>query len=198
MANCAKLLLSCLLLLAAVSCAQCFRVRRYRRWFGRSRKCVAKPCEWGVWAAWGACTHPCGSAGLQRRKRLVDSVPSCGGASCHGSASQSRACNRFCHNGGTAQPGRCLCKANNWGTCCEHREYRRPIGPYAASKAAKLPGSTRAGLVDDGIFPSRPLAFASSCHANNRSARSTYRCNIVAYDFTDYYSAIITYVPIYS
>ena len=90
------------------------------RWWGRRR---AVHCTWGGWSGWGGCNHPCGSSGTRARTRGIARGASCGGASCSGPSRQVQACNRFCHNGGTPQNGRCSCPAAFRGGCCQTSEY---------------------------------------------------------------------------
>ncbi|CAH1277638.1 MUC4 [Branchiostoma lanceolatum] len=59
-------------------------------------------------SGWGACSAPCGSAGTRTRT-----------ASGCGAASETQACNRFCHNGGTLLTASCSCPKGFAGTCCE-------------------------------------------------------------------------------
>ena len=110
--------------------------------FGRRRRrggCGPVNCVWGGWSAWGPCSHPCGNAGTQTRSRGVASGASCGGAGCSGPSSQTQACNRFCHNGGTAKSGYCDCPDAFWGNCCPNREYNTFHCPQTR-KAGKLGG----------------------------------------------------------
>ncbi|KAK2162033.1 hypothetical protein NP493_1547g00000 [Ridgeia piscesae] len=87
-------------------------------WWSRS-SCSRVNCVWGGWRGWGACNHPCGNAGTQSRSRGVARSASCGGSGCSGPSSQTRACNRFCNNGGTLQSAYCECPDEYWDTCCD-------------------------------------------------------------------------------
>ena len=50
--------------------------------------------SWGEWAAWTACTKPCGDGGEQRRVRQCDSPePQYGGEDCLGEAEDTQECN---------------------------------------------------------------------------------------------------------
>ncbi|XP_078658227.1 uncharacterized protein LOC144903711 [Branchiostoma floridae x Branchiostoma belcheri] len=65
-------------------------------------------CNWS-WGGWSGCSAPCGYAGTQTR-----SASGCGAP-----GPETRACNRFCHNGGTALAYSCSCRDEFWNTCCE-------------------------------------------------------------------------------
>ena len=87
-----------------------------------SRSCSRVDCAWHDWSAWGACDHPCGNAGTQRRSRGIARSQRCGGSGCSGPSSEAQDCNRFCDNSGTPQSGYCDCPAEYWDTCCDKRK----------------------------------------------------------------------------
>ena len=88
----------------------------------RRRRCGPVHCVWHGWSAWGACAHPCGSTGTQTRSRSISINPSCGGHGCSGPATETQACNRFCYNAATPQPGYCACTEPFWDICCDKRK----------------------------------------------------------------------------
>ena len=87
----------------------------------RRRRCGPVHCSWHGWSPWGDCAHPCGSAGTQTRSRGKN-AESCGGHGCSGPSSQTQACNRFCYNAATPQPGYCACTEPFWDRCCDKRK----------------------------------------------------------------------------
>ena len=88
-----------------------------------SSRCSRVNCVWHNWSRWGACNHPCGNAGVQSRSRSKRQEAYCGGRGCSGGPTDSKTCNRFCHNRGTPRPGYCVCPEVFWGSCCGHRKY---------------------------------------------------------------------------
>ena len=114
------LVLSLILLLVGQTRGSSWWGRRRRGW---SSSCSRVNCVWRDWSGWRACNHPCGTAGTQSRSRGIAIGASCGGSSCSGPSSQTRACNRYCDNGGTPQSGHCDCPDEFWGTCCDKRKY---------------------------------------------------------------------------
>lgn len=109
-----KVSLLVFLVILATEC-ETWRRRRRRRFVPppRPRHCVVSG-----WSAWSACSQPCGNNGLQSRTRTVKIPPANGGRRCP-ALSEQRACNRFCHNGGSPQASRCSCRPGFSGTCCQ-------------------------------------------------------------------------------
>ena len=99
--------------------------------------CSLVNCTWGGWSAWAACSDPCGNAGWKSRSRGISRSRSCGGSRCSGPSSQTQACNRFCYNGGTPQPGHCDC-TEFWGTCCDKCKYRNTTSYYNPASVCML------------------------------------------------------------
>ena len=93
--------------------------RRRRRRRRSPPPCRPVNCAVSGWSSWSGCTHQCGSAGTQTRRRTKSRGESCGG-NCPYQLSETRACNRdACKNGGTPISGRCSCTSAWRGTCCE-------------------------------------------------------------------------------
>ena len=86
------------------------------------RSCSPVKCAWDNWSEWGDCNHPCGNAGTQSRSRSLRRGQFCGGAACSDYTTNSQACNRFCHNGGSPMEGYCTCPKDFSGTCCGKRK----------------------------------------------------------------------------
>ncbi|CAH1259103.1 VWDE [Branchiostoma lanceolatum] len=79
-------------------------------------------CDWH-WNGWSACSAPCGTSGTQTRTA----------SGCGAPGPEIRACNRFCHNGGTPLTTSCSCPLDFWGTCCETTVvYGEPCTDYEA------------------------------------------------------------------
>ncbi|CAH1259099.1 VWDE [Branchiostoma lanceolatum] len=75
---------------------------------GWTGTCCERACTWH-WNGWSACSAPCGNSGTQTRTA----------SGCGAPGSETRPCNRFCHNGGTPLASSCRCSLDFWGTCCE-------------------------------------------------------------------------------
>ncbi|KAI0207552.1 hypothetical protein LSAT2_007820, partial [Lamellibrachia satsuma] len=107
----------------------------------RSSSCSRVNCVWRDWSGWRACNHPCGTAGTQSRSRGIATGASCGGSSCSGPSNQTRACNRYCDNGGTPQFGHCDCPDEFWGTCCDKRHIYNVVGVAVGDRIGTFPVS---------------------------------------------------------
>ena len=96
-----------------------WRRRRRRR---RAPVCSRTNCLVSSWSSWSACSHKCGTTGVQTRTRSKTRSESCGGT-CPYQLTGCRSCNRnACKNGGTPKPGYCSCTKGWTGTCCEQGE----------------------------------------------------------------------------
>ena len=80
--------------------------------------CTPRNCKVSEWSSWRACSHDCGTTGVQTRTRYkTETESSCG--TCP-QLEESRPCNRDeCQNGGTPIVGECSCMPGWTGTCCE-------------------------------------------------------------------------------
>lgn len=91
------------------------------RWRKRRRRpCQKQNCMLGQWSKWSPCSRSCGPYGHSRRSRSITKPAQCGGT-CYGTA-ETKACNRFCLNGGTLIRSSCRCKAGYSGECCKKGE----------------------------------------------------------------------------
>jgi len=106
----------------------------------RRRRCGAVNCAWH-WNGWGACQGSCGT-GTQTRTMTITRGPSCGGAGCPGTRSQTQSCNT-----GRCCPVNCLTTSwGSWGACnarCEQsgsRSRARSVTTYASCNGAACPG----------------------------------------------------------
>ena len=102
-------------------------------WRKSRRGCSPRNCAWSKWSEWGECDNQCGNAGLKGRSRRKQREAQCGGKGCSDGPTEFQACNRFCHNGGTPQPGYCTCPDVFWGTCCKNRKYYVSVGTVNVS-----------------------------------------------------------------
>ena len=102
---------------------------------GTEGLCRPIRCIRGDWSAWSGCNHPCGSSGTRTRTIGIVRRPNyCDGGPCIRNDRQVQDCNRFCHNGGRPQYGRCSCSAAFRGACCQISEYCLNIICYVQSK----------------------------------------------------------------
>ncbi|KAI8509823.1 hypothetical protein Bbelb_122510 [Branchiostoma belcheri] len=96
-------------------------------WSSRRRR---RRCDWH-WGGWSACSAPCGYSGTQTRHA----------SGCGAPGPETQACNRFCHNGGTALSHSCSCPDEFWNTCCDSLE---DVGGGASTNGT--PGERAASL----------------------------------------------------
>ena len=69
------------------------------------------------WSVFRGCSTTCGAHGVSERRRSVQMPSQCGGAKCP-ELVETRACTRFCRNGGTLTKETCLCAPGWSGECC--------------------------------------------------------------------------------
>ena len=58
-----------------------------------SQSCGKVNGGWSAWSAWSACSVSCGGGTQIRTRACTNPAPSCGGASCPGSSTESQSCN---------------------------------------------------------------------------------------------------------
>ena len=65
--------------------------------YTESQSCNTQCCPvnggWSAWSSWSACSVTCGGGTQTRTRTCTNPAPSCGGANCPGSSSESQACN---------------------------------------------------------------------------------------------------------
>ena len=78
-------------------------------------------CVYSTWSTWSACsTSQCGDT--QTSRRYTISKEQCGGTPCNMTAlRKTQPCKQtFCVNQGTLRSGRCFCKTDYYGSCCQY------------------------------------------------------------------------------
>lgn len=82
----------------------------------------AANCVYSTWSTWNACPpYQCGDT--QTSRRYIISREQCGGTPCNTTAlRKTRPCKQtFCVNQGTLHNGRCFCKTDYYGGCCQYK-----------------------------------------------------------------------------
>ena len=83
---------------------------------------TAADCVYSTWSTWSACPpFQCGDT--QTSRRHIVSREQCGGTPCNMTAlRKTRPCKQtFCVNQGTLLDGRCFCKTDYYGGCCQYK-----------------------------------------------------------------------------
>ena len=83
---------------------------------------TAANCVYSTWSTWSACPpYQCGDT--QTSRRYIISREQCGGTPCNTTAlRKTRPCKQtFCVNQGTLLNGRCFCKTDYYGGCCQYK-----------------------------------------------------------------------------